>query len=148
MLTTEPRANPQLHFLDNLARIHIEGADSRHAYAVVELTAPSGDMPPLHVHHRDDEGFYVLDGRLTLFVGERTIVLGAGECGVAPSGSPHTYRAEAEGTRWLVICSPAGFEEFVREVALAERDPAVLADISMRYGIEILGPPGTLPSDA
>ena len=125
----------------------MEGAECRNAYALVEMTAPQGDMPPLHVHHRDDEAFYVLDGRLTLFLGERTIELEAGECALAPIGTPHTYRAELDGTRWLVVCSPAGFEEFVRDVAAAERDPAVLAEISVRYGIEILGPPGTLPSE-
>lgn len=147
MLTTEPRANARLQFLDNTARIQLEGSDSRSAYALVEMTAPYGDMPPLHVHHRDDEAFYVLDGRLTLFVGEREIELEAGACAVAPCGTPHTYRAELDGTRWLVVCSPAGFEEFVRDVAAAERDPAVLSEIAARYGIEILGPPGTLPSE-
>lgn len=147
MLRSEPRTAPPLTFLDNLARIHVEGPECRNAYALVEMTAPEGDMPPLHVHHRDDEAFYVLDGRLTLFVGKRAIQLDAGECALAPSGTPHTYRAEADGTRWLVVCSPAGFEGFVRDVAAAGRDPAVLAGVAMRYGVEILGPPGTLPSD-
>ena len=147
MLSSKPHSARPLSFLDNVARIQVEGAECRNAYALVEMTAPQGDMPPLHVHRRDDEGFYVLDGRLTLFVGEQVIELEAGECAVAPCGTPHTYRAELDGTRWLVVCSPAGFEEFVRDVAAAERDPAVLAEISARHGIEILGPAGTLPSE-
>ena len=133
MLSSTPRSAPPLSFLGNITRIQVEGAECRNAYALVEMTAPQGDMPPLHVHRRDDEAFYVLEGRLTLFAGEQALEL--------------TYRAELDGTRWLVVCSPAGFEEFVRDVAAAERDPAVLAEISARHGIEILGPPGTLPSE-
>jgi quercetin dioxygenase-like cupin family protein len=147
MLSSKPRSARPLSFLDNVARIQVEGAECRNAYALVEMTAPQGDVQPLHVHRRDDEGFYVFDGRLTLFVGEQVIELEAGECAVAPCGTPHTYRAELDGTRWLVLCSPAGFEEFVREVAATDRDPAVLAEIALRHGIEILAPPGTLPSD-
>jgi quercetin dioxygenase-like cupin family protein len=147
MLSSTPRSAPPLSFLGNVTRIQVEGAECRNAYALVEMTAPQGDMPPLHVHRRDDEAFYVLEGRLTLFAGEQALELEAGECAVAPCGTPHTYRAELDGTRWLVVCSPAGFEEFVRGVATAERDPAVLAEISARHGIEILGPPGTLPSE-
>jgi quercetin dioxygenase-like cupin family protein len=147
MLSSTPRSAPPLSFLGNVTRIQVEGAECRNAYALVEMTAPQGDMPPLHVHRRDDEAFYVLERRLTLFAGEQALELEAGECAVAPCGTPHTYRAELDGTRWLVVCSPAGFEEFVRDVATAERDPAVLAEISARHGIEILGPPGTLPSE-
>jgi hypothetical protein len=58
------------------------------------------------------------------------------------------YRVESDEARWLALVAPAGFEAFVREVAAAgtDVDPAVLTDISVRYGIEILGPPGALPA--
>jgi hypothetical protein len=70
---------------------------------------------------------------------------------------PHAYRVESEEARWLVITTPAGFDAFVREVAVpapadelppAGRpfDPAVLGQAAAKVGIEILGAPGTLPA--
>jgi hypothetical protein len=104
-------------------------------------------LPPLHIHTREDETFLVLEGSLTLFVGERTSRLEAGDSSLAPRGVPHVYRVESDGARWLAIASPAGFEAFVCEVAGAGTGigPAELTEISARYGMEILGPPGTLP---
>ena len=70
--------------------------------------------------------------------------------GFAPRGIPHVYRVESDGARWLALASPAGFETFVREVAQADGElgPAELTGIAARYGIEVLGPPGTLPAGA
>lgn len=138
-----------LDFLGSPARILVDGATAGGAYCLVETSAPRGDMPPLHVHHGDDETFYILEGRMTLFVGELTIDVPAGSCAFAPRGLPHTYRVESDRARWLVTGSPAGFDAFVRDVAAAGSDvaPSELASISGRHGIELLGPPGMLPTD-
>src|SRR5581483_11713802 len=146
-----------LWFLDTLAYVHVDAEASGGALALVESVAPKGDMPPLHVHHRDDEAFYVIDGRLTLFVADRDPVeLGPGEAVLAPREIPHVYRVESERARWLVALTPAGFDEFVRAVA----EPAGYDDLppegrahdiervnaaAARQGIEILGPPGVTP---
>ena len=58
-------------FLRNRVRIHISGLQTDGAFALLESTGPAGDHTPLHVHHLDDEGFYVLEGELTLWVGRR-----------------------------------------------------------------------------
>jgi quercetin dioxygenase-like cupin family protein len=140
------RAEP-LEFLHNIARVHVDGGLSGGAYTLVELTGPKGDMPPLHVHTREDEAFYVLEGRMTVFVAEQAIELGAGQSAFAPRGVPHVYRVESEEARWLALASPAGFEAFIREVAATPGlGPAELTEIASRFGIEILGPPGTLPA--
>jgi quercetin dioxygenase-like cupin family protein len=86
-------------------------------------------MPPLHVHRRDDETFYVLEGELTLFVSGEQIVLRPGQAALAPRDVPHAYRVESEAAHWLVITTPAGFEAFVREVS----EPAP-ADVLPRAG--------------
>lgn len=131
----------QFDFLGARARILAEG--------LVELTAiPAGDMPPLHVHHSHDEGFYVLDGEMTLHMpDERSVTLRAGDFFLAPRGVPHTYRVSDEGpAAWLCLSTPAGFDHFVAEVgALAEQDPAAVTAVGARHGIEILGPPGARP---
>jgi mannose-6-phosphate isomerase-like protein (cupin superfamily) len=147
-----------LWFIDNLAHVHIDGEQTGSQYSLVELSARQGDMPPLHVHHRDDETFYVVEGRMTLFVGDRQIALNPGEAALAARGIPHVYRVESEQARWLVINCPAGFDGFVRaagEHAPSDElpppgrpaDPGALAQVAAEYGIEILGPPGLLPGD-
>ncbi len=148
-----------LWFIDNLVYVHIDGKDSGGAYSLVESSAARNSMPPLHVHHRDDETFYVLDGEMRLFVGDRELVLTAGHAALAPRGVAHTYRVESDRARFIVVNSPAGFEQFVRaasepapsdELPPADRpaDPAALAQAAADYGIEILGPPGMLPTTA
>ena len=155
-LTPIPAVEP-IWFIADLARVHVDAAQSGGAFGLVELRKPAGDMPPLHVHHRDDETFFVLEGELSLFAGEAHHVVRAGQALLAPRGVPHTYRAETD-VRALVIGSPAGFEQFVREAGgRAEADalppagrpfdPAALAAKAAEYGIEILGPPGMLPTD-
>jgi mannose-6-phosphate isomerase-like protein (cupin superfamily) len=150
------RAQP-LWFIDNLIHVHIDGDASGGMLALAEERGRRGDMPPLHVHHRDDETFYVIDGELSLFVAGEQLSLGPGQAALAPRGLPHCYRVESEGARWLVITTPSGFESFVREVAEPApgeelpppgrpRDPAVLARAAAKVGIEILGPPGVLPA--
>ena len=139
-------------FLRNRVHIHISGAETDGAFALLESTGPAGDHTPLHVHHLDDEGFYVLDGELTLWVGDAVHVLRAGEGMLAPRGVPHTLRVGDSEARWLVTSSPAGFEGFVRAIgtpapATAMPDPEELARVAAVHGIEILGPPGMLPAD-
>jgi mannose-6-phosphate isomerase-like protein (cupin superfamily) len=150
------RARP-LWFIDNLVHVHIDGDASNGRLALVEERGRRGNMPPLHVHHRDDETFYVIDGEVSLFVAGRQLTLTAGQAALAPSQVPHSYRVESEQAHWLVITAPAGFESFIRRVAEpapAEKlpeagrpvDPAVLAEAAADVGIEILGPPGALPA--
>ena len=67
-----------LKFLDNDVHVHITSAQIGGTLAVLESTAPRGDQTPLHVHHHDDEAFYVLEGEVTLWAGDETHVLRAG----------------------------------------------------------------------
>ena len=155
-MTTATTSQP-LWFTNDLVRVLIDGEASDGAFALVESRMPHGDMPPLHVHQRDDETFYVLDGEVSLFVGDQRLTLTAGQAALAPRGIPHSYRVESAGARVLLVTAPAGFEAFVRAVsepAPADElppsgrplDPEALARTAAEYGIEILGPPGALPS--
>lgn len=145
-------------FIDNLARVLVDGETSGGALSVVEISGRQGDMPPLHVHHVDDETFVVLDGALALFLpGGRRIDLAAGEAALAPKETPHTYRVESDEARWLVITTPAGFDAFVREAGMPAEQPALppagrehdvarLGATAAAHGIELLGPPGAYPA--
>jgi mannose-6-phosphate isomerase-like protein (cupin superfamily) len=57
----------------------------------------SAERPPLHVHHSDDEAWYVLDGRLGLTLGDRTLEVGAGSAAIAPRGVAHTFWNASDG---------------------------------------------------
>jgi quercetin dioxygenase-like cupin family protein len=136
-----------LQFLASRVRVQISGAQTDGSFALIEATAPAGDAPPLHVHRNDDEGFYVLEGELTAWIGDDRHVLGPGDAVLAPKQVPHTLRVGENGARYLVSSTPAGFEGFVRQVAEAGAPgPDELTRIAAEHDIEILGPPGMLPA--
>jgi quercetin dioxygenase-like cupin family protein len=90
--------------------------------SLTESTLPAGAKgPPLHKHDFD-EGFYVLDGELTLQVGDTRSVARTGEFGFAPGGVAHTLANRSTApVRFLILCSPAGFErELARRAARAD----------------------------
>ena len=154
---TGPAKAEPIWFIDNLARVLVDGSASGGTLAIVEMTGRRGDMPPLHLHNHEDEAFFVLEGSLVLHLpGRRRIDLAVGEAAAAPKGIPHTYRVESDEARWLAIATPAGFDAFVREAgepaerselppAGREQDTARLGAIAALHGIELLGPPGCYP---
>lgn len=102
-------------FLDTLMTVHIGGASTDGAYALLECLAPKGHMPPPHVHEREAEGFLILEGELTVHTVDGPQVLRPGMSLNAPAGEPHTIEVTSEEPcRWMVVSSPAGFEDFVR----------------------------------
>jgi quercetin dioxygenase-like cupin family protein len=155
---TATRAQPRWFFHD-LVTIHLRGEDTDGRVDMVESTKPPHDEPPLHIHHDQDESFYVLEGEVTLILPGEEHVLRAGDFMLAPRGVPHTYHAGAAGARALVQSSPAGFAAFVERVSRpadgaslpAPSEPptpaqaAQVAAIAAEHGIEILGPPGARP---
>lgn len=148
----------RIWFLNELATIHLTGEQTGGRFSLVETMHPPGSQPPLHVHREDDEGFYVLEGQVTLWVGEDRHDLEPGQFILTPHGVPHTYRVGDDGARMLVTSSTADFDRFVTDVGVpaAENrlpdpttpDPQRLAAIAADHDIDILGPPGALPAGA
>jgi mannose-6-phosphate isomerase-like protein (cupin superfamily) len=145
-----------LWFYVNLARVLLPPGESAGTLDIIELTGTHGEMPPLHVHHREDETFVVLDGELSIHTPGESRTLRAGEASFAPKGVPHAYRVESERARWLGISTPGGFASFVVDAsdpadsddlppAGREVDMERLLAAAEAHGIEILGPPGTMP---
>lgn len=111
--------------------------------AVTEVTVPPGDGPPPHVHDREDELFYILDGELEVCSDGVWATVSAGGTVFLPRGVPHTFRnATDRPCRFLVVITPGGFEGFFRESSdLAERGafgPEVAAERAASYGVEFL----------
>jgi mannose-6-phosphate isomerase-like protein (cupin superfamily) len=127
-------------------------ADTDGHFSLVEAIAFRATEPPLHIHHREAEAWYILDGQMTFRVGDETFVATAGSFAYAPKGIPHAFTVDVEPTRVLVLAAPAGFEAFAAELGipalgtqppddLAVPLPEVLGPIAERYGIEVVGPP-------
>ena len=143
-----------LWFLGILATIKSSAETTGGRVAVIEHLAPQGSGSPLHVHRREDEWFFVIDGELTFWVGGEVIVAPAGAFVYGPRDIPHTFTVTSDQARFLLVTEPAGFEDFMRALSVpaGERvlppdtieapDPAVMMATAAEYGIEILGPPG------
>jgi quercetin dioxygenase-like cupin family protein len=143
-----------LWFMGTLGVIKASAKTTAGRVAVIEQLAPLGSGSPLHVHRREDEWFYVIDGELTLWVGGEVIKASAGSFVYGPRDIPHTFQVSSEQARFLLVAEPAGFEDFMRAAGepaasltipappSAPPDPAQMAAVAAEYGLEILGPPG------
>lgn len=100
-----------------LAVIRMSAEQSGGQMTVIDVTEPPGAEAPLHVHHREDEAFVVLDGSVTLFVGNVVVEASAGDAAFGPRGVPHRYVVGPDGCRMLFICTPGGFERLVIDMS-------------------------------
>jgi quercetin dioxygenase-like cupin family protein len=129
-----------------------EATDGR--VSVHEQLASRGTGSPLHVHRREDEWFYVIEGQLTFWVGGEVIEAPAGSFVYGPRDIPHTFEVASEEARFLVVTEPAGFDRFARAAGVPARsltippppsetpDPGKMAAVAAEFGIEVIGPPG------
>ena len=101
-----------------LAVIKATAADTGGQMAIIEVTEPPGAEAPLHVHYREDEGFWLLEGSATFEVGGTTIEAEAGDYLFGPRDIPHRYTVGPAGCRMLFIMTPGGFEDLV--IAMSE----------------------------
>jgi len=135
----------------SLAVIKATAADTGGLLTIVEVTEPPWAQAPLHIHHREDEAFWILEGTVTLYVGDEVIEAGPGNYAFGPRDVPHRYQVGPEGCRMLFICTPAGFEDLVREMSVpaaartlppaAEGPPdmELVSAVAVAHGCELLG---------
>lgn len=117
---------------------------------VFEITTNAGCEPPLHVHEREDESFYVLDGEVTFYVGDAVVRGEAGTYLLAPRGIAHTYVVDSGIARMVVTATPSGFIEMFGAVqeafggampeTPAPEHGALLGATLAQFGISIVGP--------
>ena len=120
------------------------------AFSLVDEQASRGESVPLHLHRDDMESFYVLEGELTLYVGDQPGVrAAAGSFAHIPGGTVHGFRIESETARYLILTTPR-HGEFYRAITLASRPGGLpplesvegsrIKQASTEYGIEFVGP--------
>jgi mannose-6-phosphate isomerase-like protein (cupin superfamily) len=141
-----------LWFRDNRMTIKARATDTGGAYGLVEAWAPAGSGPPLHVHHQDEEAFWILSGQLIIRCGEEEFTAGPGDYALLPRAVPHTFRVQGEEpAHMLTLLSPGGGEEFFALAGGPAEGPGLpapstpdipaLIQAGKPLGIEILGPP-------
>jgi mannose-6-phosphate isomerase-like protein (cupin superfamily) len=139
-----------------LATIKAKGEQTDGRSSLVEILAPDGYGSGLHVHHREDEGFWILEGELTFYVGDQTTKAQPGSFLFGPKDVPHAFTVDSGPARLLFILSPAGFEELVRdmgeparaltlppqpEAPPSEAEMQQMAAMAAQHGVEFIGPP-------
>jgi len=147
-----PGEGPAIWFLSNRMTIKATAESTGGAYGLVESLVAPGFSPPLHVHHREDEAFWVLEGHLSMRCGDRTFDAGPGSFVFLPRDVPHTYVVEGDApARLLTLLSPGGGEGFFVAAGRPAESPGLppvgppdleaLRRAGDRFGAEIVGPP-------
>jgi quercetin dioxygenase-like cupin family protein len=115
--------------------------DTGGAFSLMEASLEPGRLVPPHMHSREDEMFYTLEGEVWVRIGDQEFCVGPGTYVFAPRGVPHAvWNMGPQPTRSLNIFSPAGFEKFFEELATVLHqggppDVAKIAEINYRYGV-------------
>ena len=138
-------------WLGSLAVIKVTAAETAGLMSVVEITDPPGSETPWHVHHREDEGFWILEGSATFQVGDMTIDAQVGDYLFGPRDVPHRYTVGPDGCRMLFLMTPGGFEKLVVGMSeparnrtlppLSDQEPDWdhVAAVAAANGCELLG---------
>jgi quercetin dioxygenase-like cupin family protein len=140
--------------LGDLYTFKLTSADTGGSLAVIETVTFPQNGPPMHTHTNEDETFYIIDGRFSFTLGEQTVEAGPGALIRAPRNVPHGYKnISALPARKLLMISPAGFENFFREIGEPARDltappphrPGTISrtmQVAIKYGLRIQVPEG------
>src|SRR3954447_17054519 len=147
-----PGEGRPLWFLRNRMSVKATAETTGGAFGLLESLIAPGFSPPLHVHHREDESFYVLEGEVTMQCGNQRFLATAGSFVFLPRNIPHSFVVEGDRpARMLTLLTPGGGEGFFVE---AGRDPEhdglppvippdieLLKRVGARFGAEVVGPP-------
>jgi mannose-6-phosphate isomerase-like protein (cupin superfamily) len=129
------------------------GEETQGKYAMFEAIVPPGGGPPLHVHTREEEAFYILEGEITFTVGEEQVVATAGMFANMPVGTPHSFKNESNRpAKMIITVAPAGLERMFLEAGVPVAQGAMTASpptkaeiekllaFAPKYGVEIKVP--------
>ena len=144
--------SPALWFADALVIVRVRALHSQGRLGVWESVESHGDRLPLHVHQREDEQLVLLDGQVTVWIGDHLHHLQPGQTLALPRGVPHAHLITSKKARILSIATPGGFEQIFTDLGVPalpgtaaplRPDDATLAAAAEALGVQIIGPPPT-----
>ena len=134
-----------LNVIGDRQTVKVSADASDGAFVLVESLNEPGVGIPMHIHHEEDETFYVVDGHVEFTLADGPVVADAGTTVFLPKGTPHAFRVVGDGpARMLTLLVPGRLEGLFRELAAfppGPPDPERLATTCAPYGIEFLPPP-------
>jgi len=98
------------------ATLLLTGEQTGGAFSLVETMMRPGTEPPYHIHEREDETFYIMEGHVTVLVDGVVHECKAGDAIFLPRGIPHTFRVRSAVARTIAVVTPSGFEKFFQAV--------------------------------
>jgi quercetin dioxygenase-like cupin family protein len=133
---SKPGQGERVTFRGQISLIRAHGEHTGGLFSLLETRTPQGGGPPPHVHEREDEAFFILDGEFAVTIGEETSSATPGTFVFAPRGVPHAYVATQGPGRHLTFVTPPGFEGFFADVAEATiAGQEAVAAVARRYGV-------------
>ncbi len=124
--------------------VRAESADTQGICSLLEMHHPPDFGPPVHYHLKEDEGFYVLEGRYRFRLGEKTLEVGPGDFVLAPREVPHAFRSLGPETgKLLVSFTPGGAEryfELMSQISMEDPDRMKKCqELDREFGMVIIG---------
>lgn len=149
-LVRKPGEGRTIAVVGDVYRFLATGNETDGRYAMWEALVPPGGGPPPHVHSREEEGFYILEGEITFQIGDQRLVATAGMFANMAVGTPHSFKNESsQPARMLISVAPAGLENMFFECGVPLSPDATnappptraeiekLLSIAGNYGVEI-----------
>lgn len=156
LIHIEPGQGDAFSAAGDVYRVLASGNKTGGVYTLSEIRVSPNNGPPPHVHSREDESFFILEGELAFQVGDQKITARPGTFIQGPRGIPHSFRNNSNfPARMLVFVTPSGFENFVNEFAhplpsfdspaipMDQKEIEKLGAVAPKYGVEILPPPSS-----
>ena len=141
-------------YMGNVMTFLVNSEQTDGAFSMTEYLSKPGNEPPAHVHDREDEFVYILEGRIDAYIGKEVFSAGQNQGAYLPKFIPHTFRILTPRFRMLIWMSPGGLEGYFREMSEPARSldlpehQANYGDVDMdhavhtgkEYGISFLSP--------
>ena len=147
-----------VNYMGSLLTFLAESKDTGGAFSLFEILLKPGNEPPPHIHHTEDELYYVLEGEASVYIEEEEFEIKSGDCIFLPREKAHAFIVRAERFRMLFLTQPGGAEGYFRTMmsspasilelpqeapTYSTTDVQEAIDLGTQYGLEFLDPQRT-----
>ena len=120
-------------YMGSVMTFLVNSGQTNGAFSITDYLSKPGNEPPAHTHDREDEFFYVLEGRIDAYIGKEVFGAGPNEGVYFPKFVPHTFTILTPYLRMLILMSPGGFEGYFRNMSEPARS-LNLPEHGVNYG--------------